>query len=103
MFITRLQKVLLRRRCANWRNAAVNRENGPNRYVHIDIGRAIERIHQHHVFGIFVELFTECDRFIFFFTRHTTHLIACFQCGFEFFVGIQVELLLLFPLNVVIA
>ncbi|CSB04766.1 Uncharacterised protein [Vibrio cholerae] len=41
LFIARLQKIFLRRRCANWRNAAVNRENCPHRYVDIDIGRAV--------------------------------------------------------------
>ena len=98
LFVARLQEIFFSDRRTDRRHATVDRENGPDRDVNIDVGRSIQRIHQHHVFRVFTAF--ENDDFIFFFRGNTRDDITCLECSFQFFVREQVEFLLNFTLYV---
>ena len=98
LFVTRLEEIFFRYRRADGRNAAVDGENGTDRDVNIDVGRAIQWVHQHHVFCMFTAF--KDENLIFFFRGNARNDIACFQCGFQFFISEQVEFLLNLALHV---
>ena len=98
LFVTRLEEIFFRYRRADGRNAAVDGENGTDRDVNIDVGRAIQGVHQHHVFCVFTAF--KDDDFIFFFRGNARHNVARLQCSFQFFVREQIEFLLNLSLHV---
>ncbi|SAI95960.1 Uncharacterised protein [Enterobacter cloacae] len=98
LFTARLQEVFFRHRCANRRDATVDGENGTDRNVNVDVGGAVQRIHQNNVFRVFTPF--EYDNLIFFFRGDTRNDVARAQCSFQFFIGEQVEFLLNLTLNV---
>lgn len=80
LFVTRLQEVFFGDRRTDRRDAAVDREDSPHGDVNVNVGGAIQRIHQHNVFGVFAPF--EDHDFIFFFRGDTGDDITCAQCSF---------------------
>ncbi len=80
LLVARLQEVFFCHRRADRRHAAVDREDRTDRDVNVDVRGAIQRVHQHHVFGVFTPF--EDDNLIFFFRGDPGNNIACSQCGF---------------------
>src|SRR5690606_14541267 len=98
LLATRLQEILFGDPRTHRRNATVNRENGSNRDVNVDVGGAVERVHQNNVFCVFTPF--ENDNLIFFFRGDTRNDVARAQCCFQFFIREQVKFLLNLALNV---
>ncbi|VTT27757.1 Uncharacterised protein [Klebsiella pneumoniae] len=98
LLAARLQEVFFGHRRTRWGNTAVDGEDGTDRHVNVDVGGAVQRIHQHHVLAVFDAF--EDHNLIFFFRGDTGHDAARFQSRLQLFVGKQIELHLFFALNI---
>ncbi len=98
--VARLQEIFQGHRAALRADTTVDGEDGPDRDVDIDVGRAVERVNQHHIFGVLGERRIEGDEVLFFFRRHAAHLATGFEGSLEALVGIHVQLLLHLALHV---
>ncbi|CCJ89928.1 hypothetical protein BN132_1856 [Cronobacter turicensis 564] len=98
LLAARLQEIFHRDRRPDWRHAAIDRENGADRDVDINVRRAIQRIHQDDILRVFAAF--ENDNLVFFFGGDARHDIACLKRGFELFIGEQIEFLLRLALYV---
>ena len=76
-----------------------HREDGADRHIHVDVGRAVERIEQQQVFALRVAMRNLIERFHLF--RGHGGQVAAVLVGFEQdFVGDHIQLLLGFALHV---
>ena len=86
--------------CQTGVSAAVDGENWlPTETLTSSWTNAIQWVHQHHVF-LACSQPSKTTIFIFFFRGNARNDIACFQCGFQFFISEQVEFLLNLALHV---
>jgi len=76
----------------------VDRENSADGDVNVDIGRAVQRIHQHDVFAALCSF--EDYELVFFFRGDPRHDAARFQRRFQLLVREEIELHLLLALDV---
>ena len=76
-----------------------NGENGAHGNIHIDIGRAVERVKQHQIAAFFVAGH-EC---VFFFAGEPGHIGIGFERGNQHVVGNHIELFLIFALHIAAA
>ena len=98
--VARLQEVLQGHPGARLADPAIDGEDGPDRDVDVDVGRAVERIDQHHILGVAGELGIEGDEVLLLLGRHAAHLATGLQRRLEALVGVDVQLLLHLPLHV---
>lgn len=76
LFVAGLQEIFFGDRRADGRHAAINRENRTDRDVNVDVRRAIQRVHQHHIFRVFAAF--KDDNFVLFFRCDARYNIARF-------------------------
>ena len=74
----------------------VDAEDGADAHVHVDVAAAVQRIHGHHVLAAVVEV----DDVVVLFAGHGAHHALAAQQADEEVVGVHVQLLLLFALDV---
>ena len=95
-----LQEVVQHGGLADGRFAPVDGEYRPDRDIHVDVGRTVQRVHADDVFGIAAKPLMKGRHILVLFRSDAAALAACLKLLHEGFVGIDIEFLLLFALYV---
>ena len=98
--MARLQEINQLYRATLGRHPPIDGEDGADGHIDINVGGAIQRIDQHHIFGALFRQGLEADKILFLFGGQATHLTASGQGRLEPFVGKPMQLLLFFALDI---